>query len=70
MYTHYNMCTMLSKCSLDDSAVKKCERDSSSMVSASISGKIINSGQVLYMSTLVYQKRIHDVLLWDKVKLA
>ena len=70
--THCNIYTVLSKCSLDDSAVKilECERDSCSLVFASVNRKIINSGPVLYMSIRVYRERIHDVLLWDKVKLA
>lgn len=70
--THYNNYTVLLKCSLDDSAVKilEPERNSGSPVFASVNGKIINSGPVLYMSILVYRERIHDVLLWDKVKLA
>ena len=70
--THCNIYTVLSKCSLDDSAVKmlECERVSCSRVSASVPRKIMNSGPVLYTSVLVYRERIHEVLLWDKVKLA
>ena len=69
--THYNIYTVLLKCSLDDSAVKilDCEGDSGSLSYASVNRKIIKTGLVLYTSILVYGERIHDVLPWDKVKL-
>lgn len=70
--THYNIHTALLKCSEGDSGVKipECERDSCSLFSASVNRMIISSGPVLCMSILVYRERIHDVLLWDEVKLA